>query len=415
MPAKILVGTQWGDEGKGKIAHVESADADATIRYQGGNNTGRTVQDEHWKLVLHTIPTGIIHNKIAIIERGLVIHPPSLVVEMDALKELGIGLDTLKISPFAHIVGPWHILKDQGSEAGGDGTRIGTTGQGIGPCYQDKMGRKFAIRVSDLIDKAHFLEKLGNVYRAKSEKLRHYGGLSPFEEVRDSYLAARERIVPYIADTGKIIQELLGKRKNILLEGAQAYLLDVDHGTYPYVTSSSTGSVAGLMYTGVPFDEVVSILGVVKAYVTRVGRGPFPTKLIGKEQETLRSLGNEYGSTTGRPRDCGWLDLPLLRYAVNGLHATELALTKLDVLGHMRRIKVCTGYEDVSDVGAFEFLDLESQVPIYEEIDVEPLGEADRIFDLPAWAQRVIALIEEHTEIPVAFVSNGPERNQYLR
>ena len=416
MPAEALVGIQIGDEGKGKVADVRAASVDAVGRYQGGNNTGKTVQNEYGRHVSHIVPTGVFHKKISIVERGVVIHPPSLVAEIDALIKMGINFDKLlKISPFAHIVGPWHQLKDRTSEAGSDGTKIGTTGQGIGPCYQDKMGRKFAIRVADLLDKNLFLEKLRTVYEAKSEKLRRYGDMPSFEEVRDSYGAARERIVPFIADTGKIIRDLLARRKTILLEGAQAFILDVDHGTFPFVTSSNTGSTAALMYTGIPFDELRTVVGVLKAYPTRVGRGPFPTEIFGIEAEKLRELGSEYGSTTGRPRRCGWLDLQLLRYAAEGVHATELALTKLDVLGRMGMIKICIGYEGVSEIGAFEFLNLEKQVPIYETINVEPIDAVESRDDFPGWVERVIKLIEEYTGVPVTFISTGPERNQYIQ
>jgi|SRR3989344_5046572 len=446
MPAKILVGTQWGDEGKGKVADNKTGTVDAVVRYQGGNNTGKTVVNEYGKTVLHTVPSGIFRGKICVIERGVVIHPPSLVAEMDDLIGRGVSLDTLKISPFAHLVMPWHIVKDRGNE-NGQGTRIGTTGRGIGPCYQEKMGRKHAIRVAHLLDGGAFLTKLEEVYKAKQAKLKHFEGFPSFEEVKDSYLAGRERILPYIADTFKITRDLLARRKMLMLEGAQAILLDVDYGTYEFVTSSNTGSAAAVLYTGIPYGEIVSIIGVLKAYDTRVGFGPFPTEYGGNISEkwcndpsnirvteelrfpevssasydeflrgmALRRFGNEYGASTGRPRRCGRLDLPLLRYSVDVLHATELALTKLDVLGMMERIEVCVGYEGVSEVGAFEFLDLHKQKPIYEEIDGwGPLGKMESREDLPPGAQKVIDMIEKYTDTPVTFISTGPERNQFV-
>lgn len=418
MPAEIIVGTQWGDEGKGKIDDAKSKSVDAGVRYQGGNNTGRTVVNEYGETAMHLVPVSIFYGKISIIERGVAIHPPSLVEEMEALEKLGLSLETLKISPFAHLVMPWHIVKDRGKEssAKSEGTKIGTTGRGIGPCYQDKMGRAQAIRVADLLDLEHFLNKLSEIYHSKSAKLRHYDEFSPLEEIKDSYLRARDRILPLIADTGRIILDLLRQRKMILLGGAQAYLLDVDHGTYPFVTSSSTGSTAELMYTGIHPREVSAIHGVVKAYNTRVGEGPFPTEIKGEEGERLRKLGKEYGTTTGRPRRCGWLDLPLLRYSIHGLHATDIALTKLDVLGQMKRIKICVGYRGLSEIGAFEFLNLGSQIPVYEEFEGGwgELRGIERREDLPRPAQKIIEMIEEFTGVPIPFISTGAERGQYI-
>lgn len=417
MPVIISAGAQWGDEGKGKVADVDSANADVVVRYQGGNNTGRTVVNEYGKEVLHIVPTGIFREKICIIEKGVALHPPSFIAEIESLRRRGVPLDNLKISYFAHLVMPWHIVKDRGKERSGrEGKKIGTTGQGIGPCYQDKMGRSQAIRVADMLDARHFAEKIQEIYHQKSAKLSHYGELPPIDEVMYAYMEARELIVPFVTDTWKIIKDFLRRRLYILLEGAQAILLDVDHGTYPHVTSSSTGSTAALMYTGISPDEVEVIKGVAKAYVTRVGEGPFPTEIHGGEGDLLREEGHEYGSTTGRPRRCGWLDLPLLRYATEVLHATELALTKLDVVGKMHRIKVCTGYRGVSEIGAIEFLNLESQEPEYIEMEGwGELGNPECRDDLPENARRIINMVEDYTGIPVTFISTGPERSQYVR
>lgn len=449
MPGIVVVGAQWGDEGKGKIVDVITPSVQIVVRYQGGNNTGHTVVNERGKFVLHTVPVGVFHEKTSIIERGVVVHPSSLVAEIDELENRGISVDKLlKINPFAHLVMPWHILKDLGTEASGTELKIGTTGKGIGPCYQEKMGRRHAIRVADLLNKSHFAARLEEVYNLKRRKLAHYTELPSLEEIRAEYLWARERILPFIADTGKIIRSILDKDGKVLFEGAQAFRLDVDHGTYPYTTSSNTTAAAAVMYTGIHPREVRMILGVVKALETRVGKGPFPTEFGGRESEiwcndplttkeredrnypdvstdepnefkrgiAMRRLANEYGATTGRARRCGRLDLPLLRYSLQELNADEIALTKLDLMGLCSEVQICTAYQGVgSDIDIFDYEKLGEQMPLYSEM--ESWGELNNVAcrrDLPERAQEVLGLIERFTGRPITFVSTGPEPNQII-
>lgn len=451
MPAIAVIGMRWGDEGKGKVVDALSEKTDAGIRYQGGNNAGHTVVDEYGKKVLHSIPVSIIHGKLGIMSWGMAIDPLSLVMEMDELIKQGVDLNNLKISPLIHLVMPWHITEDRYKHKEGSmqrNTRIGTTGMGIGPCYQDKAGRSEALRMADLLDLNRFVTKLEKIYMSKSAKLKHYPGFPPLEEIRKKYIEAREMILPYLADTQKIVQNLLEKGASILLEGAQGQLLDIDTGTYPYVTSSSTISAAASLYTGIPMRDIVSILGVIKAYDTRVGYGPFPTELGGviseewcndpdvtKELEeklypdvsllekdeflqgvALRRIGKEYGAVTKRPRRCGFLDLPLLKYSNKFIHATHLALTKIDVLTKAKRVKVCTAYRGIgSEINVFDFLKLRTQRPEFEEMDGwEAIGNVKSRQDLPAETQRFIEKIERFIGIPINFISTGPERHQYI-
>src|SRR3989338_1017332 len=365
MAVTIVVGTQWGDEGKGKIVDMLAQEADVVVRFNGGNNAGHTIIDpERGKFALHLVPAGIFNpNTLCLIGRGVVVHPPTLLEEMRELESKGVSLKNLKISPFAHLIMPWHLVEDA---AGEKGLKIGTTLRGIGPCYQDKAGRWRAIQVGDMLVQKHFLEALEKIYALKKKELSaKYGnpkasgarasqsGLPSLEKIKKQYLEAREIIFKHIDDTDKIIKQALARKKHVLLEGAQGALLDIDYGTYPFVTSSNTTSIAACFLTGINPKEVTRIIGLVKAYPTRVGTGPFPTKLPQKEDEKLRQFGKEFGATTGRPRMCGWMDLPLLKYAADVNHLTEIALTKMDILGLMPEIKVCVSYKGVgSEIGA---------------------------------------------------------------
>ncbi|MBI2637633.1 MAG: adenylosuccinate synthetase, partial [Candidatus Sungbacteria bacterium] len=331
MPATIVVGLQWGDEGKGKIVDMlANSGFHAVVRFGGGNNAGHTIHNEHGKFALHLVPAGIFNpDTLNIIERGVVVHPTSLVKEMDELAAKNISLSNLKISPFSHMVMPWHLAEDKGRETAGNNSsgnlaHLGTTLRGIGPCYQDKAGRWQAFRVGDLLNRSSFLEKLEKVYGSKKSALEaaHGSSLPSLEDIRREYIEAADRIVPYIGDTTTLIRKTLLFGQNILCEGAQGTLLDVDFGSYPYVTSSNTTSMAACMLTGINPSDVSCIIGVAKAYVTRVGDGPFPTKMDEVTERTLRDIGKEYGATTGRPRLCGWLDLPLLSYACKINHVS---------------------------------------------------------------------------------------------
>lgn len=420
MSVTIVVGAQWGDEGKGKIVDVLAQSADVVVRYSGGNNAGHSIMNEYGDFVLHLIPAGIFNSStLCLIERGVVVHPPSLLDEMNALEERGVELKGLKISPYAHMVMPWHIAEDRGKEVG---SPIGTTLRGIGPCYQDKVGRWNALRMSDLLIKRHFLSLLEEIYGLKKRELEaKYPNngvqLAGLEEIRSSYLQAREKILPHITDTTVLIHRSLAAKKQIILEGAQGTLLDNDYGSYPYVTSSNTVSMAACMLTCVPPTAVKNIIGVAKAYVTRVGNGPFPTEIITKAlHDKLQHAGREFGATTGRPRRCGWLDLPLLRYAcvVNGF--TEIALTKLDILGSFEYIRVCTGYKnDTREFGLINMTNFSMKKPEYDY--VEGWGNLEGIKfrdELPSAAQIFIKKIENYIQAPVRYISIGGKRKEII-
>jgi len=418
MPVTIVVGAQWGDEGKGKIVDLLSQGAHVVVRFNGGNNAGHTVINEYGQFALHLIPAGIFNNETTcIIERGVVVHPPSLVEEMKSLLDRGIRLNGLKISPLAHMVMPWHIAEDRGYESS---TAIGTTLRGIGPCYQDKVGRWRAFRIGDF-EKKDFLFLLESIYLMKRQELcakfpDDKIELPDFEIVKETYLEAREYILPHIANTQGIIRRALAKKKHVLLEGAQGTLLDIDYGSYPYVTSSNTTSMAACMLTGVSFREVQAIIGVAKAYITRVGQGPFPTEIMGNEQEVLREAGKEYGATTGRPRRCGWFDLPLMRYACAVNNLTEIALTKMDILGLLNRIKVGNSYEGLGRENCLDDLrNLDIMKPEYAIHQGWGNLEGCRFrSELPEPAQNYLKMVEQYTSVRVRYISIGGERKEII-
>lgn len=420
MPVTIVVGAQWGDEGKGKIVDMLAQSSHMVVRYNGGNNAGHSIMNEYGEFVLHLIPAGIFNPETyCVIERGVVIHPPSLADEMNALQERGISLKRLVISPDSHLVMPWHIAEDRGNE--GD-VPIGTTLRGIGPCYKDKVGRWQALRMGDLLYKTDFLKRLDVICAQKRSELTirfpNNGNDFPvLEDIRRSYMDATEKIVPYIKDTSALIRQNLAHKKQILLEGAQGTLLDVDYGTYPYVTSSNTTSMAACLLTGISPRDVERIIGVAKAYITRVGDGPFPTEMKGKQQEELRKTGREYGATTGRPRRCGWLDLPLLRYSAEVNHLTEIALTKLDVLGTLRRIKICAAYGDSPHLlGSMDIRNLQNKKLRYQHL-YDGWGDLNGIRfrdELPEQAGIYIKTIEEDVGVPIRYISIGGKRKEII-
>ncbi len=422
MANMCVVGLQWGDEGKGKIIDLLARSFDVVARYQGGSNAGHTVVIGKDKFVLHLIPSGILHEgKTCVIGNGVAVDPVLLLQEIDDLRARGVRVgDNLYISDRAHVVMPYHKALDAAwDRAKADGKKIGSTGRGIGPCYTDKMSR-CGIRMADLYDQRVFGEKLKENSGQKNGVLEASGQSVSAEAIQKEFNGYAERLRPHVCDTVELMSGFVRGGKRILFEGAQGSLLDVDFGTYPFVTSSTStacGVAAGL---GVPPKHVGHILGVMKAYTTRVGGGPFPTELKDELGETLRQRGGEFGATTGRPRRCGWFDAVAARYAamVNGVDS--IALTKLDVLCGQPRIKVCTAYkidgETTRRFPANTSL-LDRIVPVYEEFEgfSETLADAARFDQLPRAAQAYVRAIEEVIECRIEMVSVGKERNQTIR
>jgi adenylosuccinate synthase len=418
MPVTVVIGTQWGDEGKGKIVDILSADVDYVVRYQGGANAGHTINLKGEQYILHLVPSGILHPQTrCIIANGVVIDPIALIEEIDFLNNKGVDVHgRLFISDRAHVIFPFHKRLDQLSESKSSEQRIGTTGRGIGPAYVDKVNR-CGIRMADLLNPRYFEEKLRNRIAEVTrifEKI--YGQESiAIEDLHQNIFNITERIKPYITDTSLVLNQAIEAEKSILMEGAQGTLLDVDHGTYPYVTSSNPVSGCACTGAGIGPTKISRVLGVMKAYTTRVGEGPFPTELDGKEGEYFREIGKEYGATTGRPRRCGWFDGVIARYAkrINGL--TSLAITKIDVLDRINRIKVCNAYEyEGKQLTEFPAdLDiLKKCVPLYEELPgwEKDITNVNDFNILPENARNYIKYIESITRIPVSMVSVGPMR-----
>jgi adenylosuccinate synthase len=422
MPVTVIVGAQWGDEGKGKIVDLLAERHDVVARYQGGNNAGHTVivGDEEFRFSL--LPSGILFpGKICILGGGCVIDPEVLLAEVDSLAERGRSPEGLRISGNAHVVMPWHRLIDQATEVRLGDLQIGTTRRGMGPAYADKAAR-VGIRVQDLLDEKILRQKIATALELKNEALQRLYHLHPLdlEEVSSSAAAHAERLRPYIADTSLLIAEALERGDQVLCEGAQGTLLDVDHGTYPFVTSSNPTAGGAAVGLGFGPTKVTSVVGVAKAYLTRVGAGPFPSEADDTESDRLRHAGGEFGVVTGRPRRCGWLDLVALRYAarVNGL--TELVLTKLDVLSGFDEIPVCTAYRlaDGSETDDFPAhqSDFHHAGPVFETLAGwhEPIDDVTSFESLPPAAQRYIEHVERGVGVPVALVGVGQRRHQIL-
>lgn len=374
MSTLVIVGTQWGDEGKGKITDYLAEKADVVVRYQGGNNAGHTVEKEGVQYKLHLIPSGILYpEKICIIGNGVVIDPASLIGEIENLKKQGISVNNLKISDRAHIVFPYHIRQDELEEISKGKNDLGTTRKGIGPCYMDKSER-IGIRVCDLIKPTVLEEKLRRNVEKKNKLFRDLYGAEGFgfEEIYEKYLDYAEKIKPFVTDTTVLLYDLIKSGKKVLFEGAQGTLLDLDLGTYPYVTASHPIAGGVTVGAGIGPTMIDEVMGVVKAYTTRVGKGPFPTELFDENGDFLREKGHEYGTTTGRPRRCGWLDVVILRYSIRVSGITYFALTKLDTLTGLKKIKICTGYkfngEIITDFPA-SLEDLAQCEPVYEELE----------------------------------------------
>ncbi|MGA7827479.1 MAG: adenylosuccinate synthase [Geobacteraceae bacterium] len=423
MANVVVVGAQWGDEGKGKVVDIFTEYADDVIRFQGGNNAGHTLVVGNDKVILHLIPSGILHpGKRCIIGNGVVLDPEVFLQEVSALKAGGRLLDDscLLLSESLHIIMPYHKKVDIAREKKCGSGKIGTTGRGIGPCYEDKIGRR-GIRLMELLDKDCFARKLRENLEEKNFLLENYLGESPlvFEEIFETYCGYADVLRKYVADTSLVLHQDISAGKKILFEGAQGTMLDIDYGTYPFVTSSSTCAGGACTGTGVGPREIHEIIGISKAYITRVGSGPFPTELEDEFGERLRTAGGEFGSTTGRPRRCGWFDALVARYAVriNGL--TGIALTKLDVLSGFDTIKICTGYRFKGQLltelpASMEIFS--ACEPVYEELPgwCTDITSVRRIEDLPENARKYIKRLEELVGCPVTLVSVGPRRDETI-
>lgn len=421
MSAIVLIGSQWGDEGKGKITDFLAEKADMVIRYQGGNNAGHTVVVDKTEYKLHLIPSGILYpGTTCIIGNGVVVDPKVLVKELDYLEQQGISTNNLKISLRAHLIMPYHIRLDELEEERKGANKIGTTRRGIGPAYMDKAAR-IGIRLVDLIDEEEFAVCLKRNLTEKNRLLNKIYDAEgfDFDAVYQEYRGYLKKIEKYIADTSVIIHEFLTQKKNVLFEGAQGTLLDMDHGTYPYVTSSHPIAGAACIGAGVGPSEINTTIGVVKAYTTRVGEGPFPTELTGEAGDLIRAKGHEFGTTTGRPRRCGWLDIVILRYAarVNGLN--KIAITKLDVLDGLEKIKICVAYKYKGEI-LKEFpasLKVLAQCePVYEEHDgwMTDTTGVQQYEDLPEKARLYIERMAELIKVDPAIIAVGPRREQTI-
>ncbi len=417
----VIVGTQWGDEGKGKITDLLAEEADIVVRYQGGSNAGHTVRVGEEVFRLHHIPSGILYRgKLCLIADGMVVDPEVLKEEIENLIKRGISVEGLRISQNVHIVMPYHRILDGIWESRMGKGRIGTTGRGIGPCYADKAAR-IGIRMSDLLWEERLREKLLINLEEKNILISHYRPDLPLlklEELLPRYLWLGDFLKPYIANTSLIIQSAMDKRKNILFEGAQGTLLDINYGTYPFVTSSHPIAGGVCIGAGIGPKKVDKIIGVCKAYITRVGEGPFPTEIKDGMGDYLRERGAEYGTTTGRPRRCGWLDLVALRHAVKVNGIDSLAITKLDVLSGLPKLKVCVAYKlegrEIEDFPMDANI-LSKCEPIYAEVKGwEKIEGAGDFSALPREAQEYLRMISSYAGVPISIVSIGARREQTL-
>ncbi|WP_437914069.1 adenylosuccinate synthase [Sorangium sp. So ce302] len=416
MTAIVIVGAQWGDEGKGKVVDLYTESADLVVRYAGGPNAGHTLVVGGEKLIVRLIPSGILRsNARCVMAQGMVVDPGVLVSEIDAVEARGCSTQgRLFVSDRAHLILPFHPLVDSLREAAAaDGVRLGTTKRGIGPCYEDKASRRGA-RLGDLRDMKRLAQLVSRSLEAWTPTLRALGGEPPsLDAILDELTPLAKRITPLLADTSQLIDGALRRGERVLLEGAQGTLLDIDHGTFPFVTSSSAIAGGACVGAGVGPTRIRRVLGLAKAYCTRVGEGPFPTELDGPLGERLRSVGGEYGSVTGRPRRTGWLDLPALRYAarVNGLDG--IALTKLDVLTGMPELKVCVAYDTPSGrTREFPIDDIATAKPVLETVAEwsESIDAARSMTELPAAARHYVEMVEKETGVPVDVVSVGADR-----
>jgi adenylosuccinate synthase len=422
MPAIVIVGAQWGDEGKGKATDLLGDSVDYVVRYQGGNNAGHTVVIGDDSYALHLLPSGVLSvHSTPVIGNGVVIDPAVLIKEIDDIEARGVSCDRLLISANAHLIMPHHVALDKVTERYLGQARIGTTGRGIGPTYSDKAAR-MGIRVQDLFDPAILRQKLELVLREKNQvltKVYNRRGIE-LDAVADEYIQYGKRLGSYVADTGLVLNRALDDGKVVLLEGAQATLLDVDHGTYPFVTSSSPTAGGACVGSGLGPTRITKIVGILKAYTTRVGAGPFPTELTDARGEWLRKTGGEYGVTTGRERRTGWFDAVIARYAtrVNGI--TDYFITKLDVLSGLDKVPVCVGYEIDGTIHSevpMTQTEFHHAKPVYEYLDGwwEDISTAKQMSDLPANARAYLLALQDMVGAPVAAVGVGPRRDQTIQ
>ena len=427
MPALVIVGSQWGDEGKGKIVDFLSEEADMVVRFQGGNNAGHSVKIGEELFALHLVPSGILRaGKIAVIGNGVVIDPGVLLDEMDNLEKRGVSVENLRISDRANVIMPYHRLLDGAEERMKAGAKVGTTGRGIGPAYSDKVSR-LGVRMCELVDQEALREKLEFLVPLKQRILDAYGDASKLDlsSICNQFSAYGQRLAKYVVDTGPIVTEALASKKKVLFEGAQGSMLDIDHGTYPFVTSSQTVASNASAGSGVSPLWLDDVYGVVKAYTTRVGAGPFPSELSDDIGKRIAERGGEFGTTTGRPRRCGWLDLVVASYtsSLNGF--TGIALTKIDVLGGLDELKICTHYtldgNKVTTIPA-DIRRLDRCKPEYTTMkgwdDIEPARMEKILVEgfsaLPLRMRKYIRFIEKHIGIKVVLLGLGRRRNEIL-
>jgi adenylosuccinate synthase len=421
VPATVIVGAQWGDEGKGKVVDLLARESDIVARYQGGPNSGHTViaEGETWKF--HHMPSGILSGKTCVLGAGVVIDPETFVRELDELEARGVSTGSVRVSGNAHLIMPWHVALDQASERRLGKLQIGTTRRGIGPCYADKAGR-LGIRVQDLLDPKILRQKIEVALAERNVWLERVYGAEPLalEDVAGRYERFAQRLRPYVADTSLLVDRALRDGDSVLCEGAQGTLLDLDHGTYPFVTSSNPLAGAAATGLGIGPNRIDTVVGVAKAYVTRVGEGPFPTEIEGADQERVRDLGREFGTTTGRQRRCGWLDLVALRYAVRVNGIDSLALTKLDVLSSFGELPVCVRYrlQDGGETDEFPAhqSDFHHCRPVYETLPgwAEPIDTVGAFAELPRAARAYVEFVERQLQVDVTLVGTGAERERVL-
>jgi adenylosuccinate synthase len=422
MPGRVVIGAQWGDEGKGKVTDLLAEQADAVVRFQGGNNAGHTIMRDGETFKLHLMPSGILHRgTLCVIGNGVVIDPRVLTEELDELRRRGVDIGGLRISANAHLIMPYHLLLDHAGEAKLGKLEIGTTRRGIGPCYADKAAR-LGIRVQDLLDEKILKKKIAAALYPKQLSLRPFAKdpRLDLQSMTEEYLIYGHRLEQYIADTSKLAWELLDAGRSVLFEGAQGALLDIDHGTYPFVTSSNPVAGAACVGAGVGPRDIDEIWGVAKAYVTRVGAGPLPTEVDPDLADELRTRGGEFGTTTGRARRVGWLDLVALRYAARLNSMTALAITKLDVLSGQDRILVCTRYRGIEDAEFDHFPYHQSVLHHargeYEELPGwgEDLSHCRTEADLPTAARDYLAYVSDFVGVPLALIGVGPGRDEVI-
>jgi adenylosuccinate synthase len=422
MAIRVVVGAQWGDEGKGKIVDLLSKDADYVVRYQGGANAGHTLEFDDKKIVLHLIPSGIFNgDATCIIGNGVVIDPFALLEEIKEVEAIGGDIkNRLKISSSAHVILPYHQLLDQVKEEHRGDDAIGTTGRGIGPAYVSKVSR-VGIRISDLLHPKALRNKVQDNISDINEALQHVYKQDPIEadSIIDDLLEAADTIRPYITNTSALLHDAIENGDEILLEGAQGSLLDVDHGTYPFVTSSCPTSGGACTGSAIPPTAINKVMGITKAYCTRVGNGPFPTELTNDAGEKLREAGQEFGATTGRPRRCGWIDLVALKYAVRLNGMNEITLTKLDILDDFEEIKLCTSYNiegEETDVFPLDLPDVENIEPVFKTMPGwnESLENCDTVEEFPKAAKDYLQFIEDYLGVELTILSKGPKRSETI-